>query len=339
MRVGIAGIGFMGWIHYLAYQKTDKANLAAFCTRNPARRAGDWTGIQGNFGPPGEQIDVSDMSTYETLDEMLADDSIDLVDICLPVHVHVDAVRRCLEAGKHVLCEKPLALRAGEAADLVALAQDKGKHLLVAHVLAFFPEFKLLVEAQRSERFGKCLGGRFKRVIGPVDWNPEFYDPDKVGGPLIDLHVHDSHLIRLLFGMPSEVISRGRMRGETPSHFESLMTFGDPDVVVSVGGGTLDQHGRPFAHGYEVIFERATIQFEFAAYDDQPELMPLKILHEDGSIERPDLGSGDPVDAFIEELELVASIVNGGQEQGALAGELAADALKICELELASVKG
>ena len=338
MRVGVAGVGFMGWIHYLAYQKTNKAELVAFCTRDPKRRAGDWTGIQGNFGPPGEQVDVTGMSTYASLDEMLANDDIDLVDICLPVHVHLDAVRKCLEAGKHVLCEKPLALKADEAAELVELSNTTGKRLLVAHVLAFFPEFRLLVEAKESGRFGRCLGGRFKRVIGPVDWNPDFYDPDKVGGPLIDLHVHDAHLLRLLFGMPKEVISRGRMRGETPSFFETMMTFDDPDVIVSVGGGTIDQPGRPFTHGYEVIFEKATVQFEFAGFDDGAETMPVKILHEDGTIERPDMGSGDPTEAFLDELELVADVLSGTKRPGSLDGLLAADALKICEMELASIR-
>ncbi|WP_417730289.1 Gfo/Idh/MocA family protein [Rosistilla oblonga] len=337
MRAGIAGIGFMGWIHYLAYQRATGAELVAFCTRDPQRRGGDWTGIQGNFGPPGTQIDVSDLSVYETLDEMLENDSIDLIDICLPVHLHVDAVRKCLEAGKHVLCEKPLALNADDAASLVELAKSKGLHLMVAHVLAYLPEFRLLVDAQQSGKYGKCLGGRFKRVIGPVDWNPDFYNPEKVGGPLIDLHVHDAHLLRLLFGMPKEVISRGRMRGETASYFESMMTYDDPDVIVSVGGGTIDQHGRPFTHGYEVHFERATIQFEFAGFDDGTELMPVKIIHEGGKIERPELGSGDPADAFVIEVQTAADVL-AGKDPGALAGQLAADALQICELELKSIK-
>jgi len=195
-----------------------------------------------------------------------------------------------------------------------------------------------LVEAQASGKWGKCLGGRIKRVIGPVDWNPDFYDPDKVGGPLIDLHVHDSHLLRVLFGMPQEVICRGRMRGATPSHFETLMTFADPDVIVSVGGGTIDQHGRPFTHGYEVLFEKATVQFEFAAFDDGTELMPVKIIHEGGTIERPDMGSGDPTEAFVAEVEMVADVLAGTGAPGPLEGQLAADALKICELELASAQ-
>ena len=52
------------------------------------------------------------------------------------------------------------------------------------------------------------IGGSFKRVISDPQWLPHFYDPDKIGGPLLDLHIHDAHLIRLLFGMPSAVYKR-----------------------------------------------------------------------------------------------------------------------------------
>ena len=58
IRVGMIGIGFMGWIHWLAYQRLGGARVAAISERIPQRLAGDWRGIQGNFGPPGEQVDL-----------------------------------------------------------------------------------------------------------------------------------------------------------------------------------------------------------------------------------------------------------------------------------------
>ena len=91
LRVGLVGIGFMGWIHYLAYKKTKGVKLAAVCTRDRKRLAGDWRGIQGNFGPPGEQVDLTDVAKYSDLDELLADPSIDLVDLCLPPNLHAEA--------------------------------------------------------------------------------------------------------------------------------------------------------------------------------------------------------------------------------------------------------
>lgn len=331
MRAAIVGVGFMGWIHYLAYQKSPAATLAGFASRDAQKRSGDWRGIQGNFGPPGEQIDVSSLTTYETLEEVLADDSIDLVDLCTPPHLHVEQVRQCLQAGKHVLCEKPLALNGDAATELVAAAAEAGRLLLVGHVLPFMPEFKLLADAASDGRWGKLLGGHFNRTIGPVDWNPDFYNPERVGGPLVDLHVHDTHLIRLLFGMPTRVHARGRLRQGLPQYFETLYDFNDPSLVVASSGGVIDQHGRPFTHSYEAHFERATVQFAFAAFDDAAESMPLKILHEDGKIERPELGGGDPVDAFVAELEAAAAAVAGGTPAAAMSGTLAADALMLSQ--------
>src|SRR5690348_13995525 len=58
VRIGIVGIGFMGWIHYLATKCLQGAQLAAICSRDPQKRAGDLRGIRGNFGPPGEMVDL-----------------------------------------------------------------------------------------------------------------------------------------------------------------------------------------------------------------------------------------------------------------------------------------
>ncbi len=337
MRAAIVGVGFMGWIHYLAYQASTRAELVAFCSRDADKRQGDWRGIQGNFGPPAEKIDVSGIATYETLDAMLTDDSIDLFDICLPPHLHVEAVQKCLAAGKRVLCEKPLALNGSDAQSLAD--QAAAGQLLVAHILPFMPEFRFISDAADDGRFGKLLGGNFKRIIGPPDWIPDFYDPLRVGGPLMDLHVHDAHFIRMLFGMPNSVFSRGRMRGETPQYFESTFSTADPDVVLSACSGVIDQSGRPFTHGFEVHFEQATARFEFAGYaDGTSSLIPLTIATADGTVQRPELGDGDPVKSFVLEIDAAAESIAGGKIHPALDGQVAADALRLCDVQLQSLR-
>ena len=67
LRVGLVGIGFMGWIHYLSYKKTKGVKIAAVCTRDERRLGGDWRGIQGNFGPPGEKVDLTGVTKYARL--------------------------------------------------------------------------------------------------------------------------------------------------------------------------------------------------------------------------------------------------------------------------------
>ncbi|WP_419189980.1 Gfo/Idh/MocA family protein [Stieleria marina] len=324
----------MSWIHYLAYQRSSQAELAGFCSRSESKRSGDWTDIKGNFGPPGEQIDVSELNVCQSLDELLQDDSIDLIDICLPPSLHPDAIEKCLAAGKKVLCEKPLALDAATSRQLADAGSDG--RLMVAHILPFIPEFKLLVDAANDGRWGKPVAGRFKRTISPPDWIPDFYDPNRVGGPLVDLHVHDAHLIRLLFGMPKTAHTVSRKKDGTAMFYESVFEFDQPDVAVSAGGGVINSPARGFTHGYEVSFEQATVQFEFAAYaDGSTNSIPVTIMNADGSVERPELGDGDPVSAFVAEIDAAAHSVDSGQPSAILDAAIAADALKICEMQQA----
>ena len=141
IRIGIVGVGFMGMIHYLAARNLRGARVTALCSRDPGKLVGDWRGIRGNFGPPGEMMDLSGVKKYDHLDALLADPDIDLIDICNPTHLHPDTAVRALEAGKHVLVEKAIALQPQDADRMVTAAAKAGKFLMVAHVLPFFPEF------------------------------------------------------------------------------------------------------------------------------------------------------------------------------------------------------
>ena len=115
IRVGIAGIGFMGMIHYLAYQQLKGVKVAALCEQDRKRLAGDWRTIKGNFGPAGTMMDLSGIETYERLDDMLANESLDMIDICLPPAAHAPVAVAALNHGKHVFCEKPIALHSADA--------------------------------------------------------------------------------------------------------------------------------------------------------------------------------------------------------------------------------
>src|SRR4051794_28377368 len=86
--IGIVGIGFMGMIHYLAAGKLSGGKVVALCSRDPAKLAGDWTSIQGNFGPRGTQMDLSGQKGYADFGELLADPGVDLVDLCVPNDEH-----------------------------------------------------------------------------------------------------------------------------------------------------------------------------------------------------------------------------------------------------------
>src|SRR5579885_1508774 len=162
VRIGIVGVGFMGMIHYLAAAKLRGARVMAICTRDATKRAGDWRGIRGNFGPAGTWMDLGNIKRYADFDEMCADADLDLIDICTPTHLHADMARTALRAGKHVLVEKAIALTRKDADAMLQTAAKAGKLLMVAHVLPFVPEFAFALKMIRSGVYGRVIAAHFK---------------------------------------------------------------------------------------------------------------------------------------------------------------------------------
>ena len=329
LRVGIHGLGFMGMMHYLAYQRLSGVQVTAICETLPERRQGDWTKIKGNFGPQGTQMDLTGVKTYATADELFADSNVDMVDICLPPNQHAPMTTAALKAGKHVFCEKPIALSLADADKMTAAADANKKLFMVGHVLPFFPAYTFVYDAVRSGKYGKVIGGHFDRVISDPVWLKEFYNMSTIGGPLLDLHIHDAHFIRLLFGMPKQVQSIGRLRGEVPEYFSTLFTFADPALVVTSTSGCIFQQGRPFMARSEVHFEKATVVIDGSG---------TTILTEDGKALPAELPAVDDVGFFERELKEVVDSVGRGQASSILGGVLARDALVIALKEMESVQ-
>lgn len=332
VRIGIVGIGFMGMIHYLAARRLKGAKVAAICSRDPKKLAGDWRGIQGNFGPPGTKMDLSHIKKYDRLEAMLDDTDIDLVDICNPNHLHPATAIAALRAGKHVLVEKAIALEIADADAMLGAAQNAGKLLMVAHVLPFFPEFAYAVDAIRSGKYGRVLAAHFRRIISQPDWSAEIADTSKTGGPAIDLHIHDTHFIGLVWGVPEQVFSTGVLRSGSVEYLTTSYLYGRDGPAVSCSSGALAQKGRPFTHGFEIYLERATLVYELGA-------TPLTVFTADGKSKRPKLkGSDDVLTAFTRELQTVVEGVRESKEPALLSGKLARDALVMCHKECQSVR-
>jgi predicted dehydrogenase len=332
IRIGIVGIGFMGMIHYLAARKLQGAAVTAICSRDARKLAGDWRSIRGNFGPPGEMMDLSAIKKYDSFDAMLADPDIDLIDICNPTDQHPRTAIKALQAGKHVLVEKAIALTPEEADQMLDAAQKSGKQLMVAHVLPFFPEFAYAAEAIRSGMFGSILGAHFKRVISKPDWSSEIGDSAKTGGPAIDLHIHDTHFIGLVCGVPERVFSSGVEESGAVSYLTTQYLYKDKNKAISCSSGALAQKGRPFVHGYEIYLEQATLTYESGT-------IPLTLMTSDGKVEQPKLpGGDDPTTAFTLEIQTAVNGLVKNQEPDLLSGKLARDALMLCYKECDSIR-
>lgn len=330
VRVGIAGLGFMGVTHYRAYKKIRGARVEAVATRDPKKLQGDWRSVGGNLPTPiGGFEDLSGIRRYSNLDDLFSDPDIDMIDICLPSYLHAEAAIKALRNGKHVFVEKPIALTVEDADKMVKVAKEQGRYLMVGQVLRFFPEFALIKRMQQEGKYGKIRGAFFKRVITRPTWSDWFSDPQKSGGAVVDLHIHDSDFVQYLFGMPKAVFSRGLIgeNGDVEYIFTQYI-FDDPDLCVSAESGMIAMSGLTFEHGYAVYFERATVRFD-SLWGNPPLLFT-----QDGKKKRVRVAQRD---AFVDELSYAINCIRKGVEPEIISGEAARNSLLICLKEKESV--
>jgi predicted dehydrogenase len=269
------------------------------------------------------------LDVAETLEALVKLPQVDVIDICLPPHLHVDAACYAMEHGKDVFIEKPVALTLEGCHRIQETSRKTGQLALVAHVLPYMGPFAYATELVRSGKYGPAIGGYFKRVISDPTWIPDFYQADKVGGPLVDLHVHDLHWIQLLFGKPKSTHAVGRLHGNVAKYVHVLYEFESPDIAVSSSSGVIDGPGRPFTHAFELHLRDATVHFEFAAHSDTAESMPLKVITRDGQVLRPELPAADDIDAFEAEIGEMAQSVLSRQSAPRLSLDHAAGAVEL----------
>jgi predicted dehydrogenase len=327
--IGIVGLGFMGVTHFKAIEKVRGGKVTAVCTRDKKKLAGDWRAVQGNFGGSGGRQDLSTVHCHASYDELLADPKVDLVDICLPTNMHVEATLKAFAAGKDVFLEKPIALDLKAADGLIAAAKKHGCNFMVAHVLRYFPEFALVKTLVDQGDCGPVLAAHFKRMISRPSW----WDPKslaRTGGPAIDLHIHDADFVQYLFGMPDSVSSQGYIgRGDIVEYQSTHYQFADRPLAVNVQGGWLSQQGCPFEHGYDIYFEDATLKFN-SSWGQAPVL-----LTKNGKSRRPRLSKKD---GFVGELQEAVDAIKQERPSAILGAASARDSLKLCLREIQSIK-
>jgi predicted dehydrogenase len=321
-------------IHFLAGQRLKGGRVTAICSRDGKKLAGDWRGIRGNFGPAGAKMDLGKLKRFERFEDLLADRDVDLVDITTPTDRHADMALAALRAGKHVLVEKAIALEPREADAMVKAANKAGKLLMVAHVLPFFPEFAFAADAVRGGDYGRLLGAHFKRVIAKPDWSAAIGDAARTGGPAVDLHIHDTHFIGLIAGVPERVFSGGRVNPDgSVEYLTTQYLYGDGGPAISCSSGALAMKSRPFVHGFEIYLEKVTLAYDSAG-------TPLTVFTAAGKAKAAKLKGGhdDPVSAFANEIQAAVDGVAAGEEPDLLSGQLARDALVLCHKECQSVR-
>jgi predicted dehydrogenase len=172
IRAAIFGTGFMGRVHREAVRRVESVETAAIAGRNAeaARRLGE------GFSVPTIAADYR---------EILRDPSIDAVHICTPNAQHFPMAKNALLAGKHVLCEKPLATTVEEGDELVLLAKQKGLRNCVCHNLRYYPMVQQMRRLREAGDLGEILvvQGTYSQdwLLYDTDWN--WRVDAKAGGP------------------------------------------------------------------------------------------------------------------------------------------------------------
>jgi predicted dehydrogenase len=207
LRVGVIGAGWPGERHAEGYLASGLAQVVAVSDLEAARRAG----FAASYAVP---------TTYADYNDLLADPSIEAVSIALPNFLHAPATIAALEAGKHVLCEKPPAVTLAEAQAMAATADRQGLVLAFAHQRRFNPS----TEALRKQLAAGALGEVYhSRAVWTRTWGvPQgvggwFIDPARAGGgALIDIGIHVMDLAWFLMGCPVPATVSGQVYNKFP---------------------------------------------------------------------------------------------------------------------------
>lgn len=173
-----------------AIQAEPRSTLYGVVTRDPAKAAG--------YG----------VRTWRTLEEALTDSAVQAVYVATPVFLHAPQTMQALRAGKHVICEKPMAMNEAEARTMVQVAEESGKLFGVAYYRRCYPKVQRAKQLLQQGAIGKPVVAELTNHMwfdgsGSRSW---LVDPARAGGgPLFDIASHRIDVLNFLFGKPVQV--------------------------------------------------------------------------------------------------------------------------------------
>lgn len=186
MNIGLIGCGAMGSVYADRLIRINGVRVTAVCHPERAKAAG--------------LAELLQASVHESYSDMIARPDIDMICVTLPTYLHKEYVLQALNAGKHVICEKPLALTEADCLELIEASRIKGVRLCVAHVVRFFPEYSDARMRMRAGIAGAVKSVRAARASLMPAENSWFLDKRKSGGIVFDLMIHDIDYVLWLLG-------------------------------------------------------------------------------------------------------------------------------------------
>ena len=326
LRIGIVGLGFMGKAHFGAYGGLPSlARVSAIADIDPAKRRGDWSAIGGNIAVGGRPVDLASIQVHADYDELIRSPDVDVVDVTLPTYLHKDCVLAALAAGKHVICEKPMAMNAADADAMVAAARRAGKKLFVGQCIRFWPAYALARGIVGDGRYGALRSARFQR-LSPLprwSWDGWLLDNARGGRAALDLHIHDADFALHAFGTPVGVSAFGlRAADGGYDHIVARYRYADGRLIFAEGAWEYAPE-YPFSMTFTLQFEQGTLA-----------------LAADGALAyHPDAGGREVLPTpegtgYEHEIRHFLDCIAGDRESDVITPESAAASVRLIEAEI-----
>jgi predicted dehydrogenase len=264
-RIAVAGFGFMGMTHALNILKNKDLILVAIVDADISLIEKNIDAKGGNFSTGNiDKKDLASIHKYSSLDECLNSEDLDAISICVHTNLHYELTRKALLHGKHVFLEKPFCLDIKEGEELISLAENKKKILMVGHVVRFMPPYQKLKQWIDSKEFGELKFLSLSRFTGLPAWGQwkEKHVKGTSGGALFDLVIHDIDFAGYVLGLPSE-IKCSYLPGEFSKHdyISAMWSYKNKNVHVKIEGGLTFHSNFPFQAGYMAQFEKASVLY------------------------------------------------------------------------------
>jgi predicted dehydrogenase len=330
VRVGLIGLGGMGNMHFGCYASVPGAQVVAIADLQEERLRPGKSSLKINIGEGCATIDAEKHRLYTDPDDLIADSEVDMIDICLPTYLHAGFCKKGLEAGKHVLCEKPMALTYQECLDVLRVAGKTRGKLMIAQCVRFFPEYEYLSETVESKRFGRLLQLSLWRGGAPPlwSWNNWFLDHKLSGGAILDLHVHDVDFLHHALGRPQAVCSTGAKGPSGGYDVVETVYIYDGEAAVRTGANMTFPPAFGFEAHFMASFERGCLRYSTS----DPH----------GLMEITNQGAQHPVlpkkNGYREEIAYFVRCVENDELPAAVTPESTAFSIKLVEAERESVQ-
>ncbi len=293
IRVAIVGFGGIARVHYAAYEQLRQEGLAvqvvAICEKEPSRI---FQSVEINLGSSNVTV-REDIRIYSDIEQLLEED-FDIADLCLPTFLHKSISIKLLEAGKHVLCEKPMALSSEECAKMLEAAEVSRKRLMIGQCLRFDTLYQYLKRCIDEKTFGELRYLKLERHCDFPTWATDFNSMERTGGCILDTHIHDIDMARFLLGEPCAVSCVQFVRPKCQI-VNSRLYYRNAVVIADTAWDEARQI--PFASGFRARFESGSV-------DCDGEKITVKPMGEQAFC--PQLPSKD---RMVEELRLFIELV------------------------------